>query len=569
MVRNHLLRPFGLLFLLLPFFHLGGEIIERVVFQGNRQLKSRILSQVVVSQKGREFSEEVLGEDIKSLTEFYQKEGFLSVRVSGQSRGGKKGRIVIFQIAEGYKCKIDSLIFSGKEDEGVRKLLFQKGYGFYSANKVRELKEVLLDYYLNAGYYYVDLRVETALVSPEKMNLIVEVEEGPLTYLKEIKFLGLRRIRIKDALRTTELKKGEKYSKKKIYQAARKLYATNLFANIYFKVSPLHSSSEKESDKRSESLEVRFDCQELKERIFGFGLGYASPPSRTYHSISWQHLNFFRKVHNLKVLFELNPDWRGSYNLSLKGSYRVPYVSWTKINFLFQPYLFWEVDKNKRKKTWELGEEAGFFYDFTENLQGQFFNKYRRFWGKEDSTRSVINSLNLNFLYDTRDDFFSPTSGIYSFSLTEWAGGLLGGNWDFYRLSQEVRFFFPFLFTQAFRLTIGSLFPYGRTTVLPDYGKFYLGGMTTLRGYDEKSLPGERFFLGNWEWRFLIYKILGGVIFFDLGFTNLSTKIAYDLGIGLRLASPVGPWRIDFAVAPPKFASKNWWKINFGLGNVF
>lgn len=572
MFSSYWRRLFLFLFFLFPFFIVRGLTIEKVVFRGNKKIKSRILSQTIISQKGKEFSEEMLEADIKSLSEFYREEGFFSSQVSGKSKEGKKGRIIYFQIEEGIRCKVDSIIFIGRKDKGIMKLLSQKSFRFYSANNLKKFKEVLQEYYLNLGYYYVDLNIETTLINTEQMNLIVNVEEGPLTYLKEIKFLGLRRVRFKDALRTTELKRGERYSRKRLYEAARKLYGTNLFANIYFKVIPISplSGNELEREKKTESLEVRFDCQELKEKIFEFGLGYASPPGRTYHSISWQHLNFFHKVHNLKILFEINPDWKGSYSLISRGFYRIPYVSWTKINFFFQPYLILDVDKSKKRKIWELGEEAGFYYDLTENFQSHLFSKYRKFWGEDDSLRMITNSINLKFLYDTRDDFFSPNSGIYSFSLMEYAGKFLGGTCDFYRFSQEIRVFFLLLFTQALRLSIGSTIPYGRTKAIPDYEKFYLGGMTTLRAYDEKSLAGNKFFLLNWEGRFPIYKILGGVIFVDIGSISLNNEeIAYDVGIGLRVTSPVGPLRIDYAVAPKKFEGRNWWKINFGLGNVF
>jgi outer membrane protein insertion porin family len=541
-----------------------GEVIEKVVFQGNRGIKSQILSQLIISQKGRRFSEEDWQEDINSLSEFYKKNGFFSARIFGKTTKGRKGLVLTFLIEEGVRCRIESIAFLKQKDKGGAKILEKNRPKFYSEAEIEKLEERLRDYYVNLGYYYVDVSIETTFLSPEKMNLLVSVAEGPLAYLKEIRFFGLQRVRLKDALRTTELKPGERYSKKRLYEAARKLYGTNLFGGIYFKVSPV------DEEKKRESLLVRFDCQELKERIFEFGLGYASPPRRTYHSFTWQHLNFFRKAHNLKISLELNPDWRGSYKAGLTGDYRVPYISYTKINFFFRPYLSLDVDKNREERIWELKEEGGFYYDFTPNLVSHLFNKYRRLWGERDSVRTITNSLNLNLFYDTRDDFFSPNSGVYSFSSVEYAGSFLGGTSDFYRFSQEVRLFCQFLFTQGFRLGVGFIKPYGRTKAVPDYEKFFLGGMTTLRGYDEKSLSGEMMVLFNWEMRFPIKKVLSGVLFFDSGVTEMSDgKLGYDFGVGLRVLSPVGPLRLDYAVVPKRFAQKNWWKINFGLGNIF
>ncbi len=560
---------------------LSSEIIENIVFQGNKKVKSHLLLSVIASKKKDEFSEGRLEIDKKSLLEFYRTEGFFDTKIAGNVIKGKRGKVIIWQIEEGERTRIDSIIFLGKKDYRVARLLKKRGYGFYSAARIRELEDLLREFYLNSGYYYVDLRIDTSLVGGNRMNLIIRVDEGPVTYIKEIKFRGLVRVRKKDALRISELKKGESYNQKKLYEAARKLYATNLFENIYFKVSPLP----RESTSR-ESLEIRFDCQELKERIFGFGIGYVSPPQRTYHSLTWQHLNFFRRAHIFHLLFEISPDWQGSYNLVLKSTYRIPYISQTKINFASQPFFILDVDKKEAKRIWELGAETGFYYDLTRNLQANITNKYRRLWGSENAVHlcaseasdslpgqglRITNSLNLKLLYDTRDDFFSPNAGLYSFSLVEYGGGLLGGSANFYRFSQEIRYFLKLFSILAFRFSTGIIIPHHQTESIPNYEKFYLGGMTTLRGYDEKSMAGDGVLLLNFENRFPLYKTFSGVAFADFGFTkNRNQKeIAYDTGIGLRLGLPIGPLRLDYAVVPKRFKEKNWWKINFGLGNVF
>ncbi len=560
----------GFSFLLSAFYFLFSlslaEPIAKVVFLGNKGIKSKLLSQIIVSQKKKEFHSGLLEEDVSSLLEFYRNEGYFSAAIQGEVRREKKGVVVTFRILEGERSRIDSILFLGKKEPKVTELLKKYGYGFYSQGRVKKLEEEIERLYQNSGYYYADLKIDTLLFVGNRVNLVLRMVEGPVCYLWEIRFRGLHRIRDKDALRTTELKKGERYSQKRIYEAVRKLYATNLFENIYFKVNPLTYGAESGDSVLVSQLEVRFDCQELKERIFGFGLGYSSPPARTYHSINWQHLNLLRKRHHLNLLVEVNPDWKGSYRLLVNATYRVPFISWTKINFSSRPFLILDVDQKAGKRIWEIGEETGFYYDLTSNLQANITNKYRRLWGEKESRVEITNSLALNLLSDTRDDFFSPTSGFYSFSLGEYAGGLLGGSNDFYRLSWEGRIFFGGKSVWGGRFSVGKIIPYGRTKEIPNYEKFYLGGMTTLRGYDERAFGGNGFWLMNLENRFPIYKILTGVVFFDIGSIE---GLEYDTGIGLRLLTPVGPLRVDYAIAPKRLKEKNWWKINLGLGNVF
>ncbi len=556
------LFPFLVLFSL-SFFDLRGEAIESVRFIGNQVLKTHSLLGIISTKKGEDFSAEKIERDVSVLFKFYQESGFFTPHISWRTHQGKKGKVVIFEIDEGVRCDVETVLFSGKKIPLIDGFL-KKSFGFYSDEKVKKLEGDLREAYLNSGYYYVEVKVDTILIGPEKMNLSVRVDEGPLCYLSEIKFLGLQRVREKDAWRLSELKKGEIYSKKRLYSAAQRLYGTNLFRAIYFKVSSEREKAAGDKSEATESLSVRFDCQEEKERIFAFGLGYSSPPQRTYHSLTLEHLNFLRKLHNLKILSELSPNWRGSYSLLVKGYYRVPFIASTKINFLCEPYLL--LERGPERKVWEIGEETGFSYEITKNLELSLFNKYRRRTGVIDSARGITNSVAERLLFDSRDDFFAPRNGFYSFSIIEYAGGLLGGTNDFWRLSQEVRFFFPLLFTQAVRLNLGLVLPYGRTKDLPDYEVFYLGGMTTLRGYDEKSLSGNQILLFNWETRFPLKKLFGGVLFFDLGFVK---EIFYDFGVGLRLATPIAPLRLDYACVPERFGKKNWWKLNLGLGNVF
>ncbi|MGA9377643.1 MAG: BamA/TamA family outer membrane protein, partial [Phormidium sp.] len=96
---------------------------------------------------------------------------------------------------------------------------------------------------------------------------------------------------------------------------------------------------------------------------------------------------------------------------------------------------------------------------------------------------------------------------------------------------------------------------------LPPYEAYSLGGVNSVRGYDEGDLgSGRSYVQATAEYRFPVFSIIGGVLFFDFG-TDLGTAgdvpgrpaeirnkpgTGFGYGVGVRIQSPLGPIRIDY-----------------------
>lgn len=114
---------------------------------------------------------------------------------------------------------------------------------------------------------------------------------------------------------------------------------------------------------------------------------------------------------------------------------------------------------------------------------------------------------------------------------------------------------------------------------LPPYEAFVLGGSNSVRGYGDGELgSGRSYAQATAEYRFPIFRIVGGALFFDYG-TVLGTDdnvpgepsiirglpgSGYGYGIGVRIQSPLGPIRIDYAINDE---GDN--EIQFGIGEKF
>ena len=128
----------------------------------------------------------------------------------------------------------------------------------------------------------------------------------------------------------------------------------------------------------------------------------------------------------------------------------------------------------------------------------------------------------------------------------------------------------------AFQVSAGSLV--GSDS--PPYEAFCLGGGNSVRGfYDCDMGVGKSFAEATIEYRFPIFSIISGEVFFDAG-TTFGTQAdipgnpggllgkkgeGYSPGVGLIVTTPVGPLRLE--VATQNFSSD--WRFNLGVGWKF
>jgi outer membrane protein insertion porin family len=177
----------------------------------------------------------------------------------------------------------------------------------------------------------------------------------------------------------------------------------------------------------------------------------------------------------------------------------------------------------------------------------------------------VVHSMTLSRVYDSRDNVFDPTEGKRVSLTSEFAGHVFGGQFDYNKYTIDASQYFKVgkQHIVALRLMAGDA-----AGGIPDIRKYSIGGIDTLRGYEDGEFRGKKMLFTTAEYRYPIAKKVQGVVFvdggnaWDTGSYQLST-LKYDVGVGLSINTFLGPIRLTFARGDEGNTTK------FGFGGQF
>jgi outer membrane protein insertion porin family len=418
---------------------------------------------------------------------------------------------------------------------------------FFIQEKVNATSKEIEDDFKDHGYPFAEV---TASAVPDSGILVLDIERGSVHYIRSIDVRGLKGTHPRVVYREIELKPGDRYSKSKVYNSQRRIYALGFFSML--RVEMLRQEPD--------SIDLIFELRELKSRRLNFGVGVTLPFSFLF-SLGLEELNLGNIGHraNISPFFKFNIE--REWEIKLEGLYSFPYVTPLGLKLSLLPF-YW-IEDNLEFQRWTRGNEFRITKVFSEEVAFSISHQYKYVDIQPkvllpDTFKGVTNGIILRFFVDQRDEFFHPQKGFYIVPLFQYAGGVFGGANNFVRMELEQRSFQP-LFNNTFaqRFKIGVMVP---TDGLGTYEKYFIGGQYTLRGYPEQSVGpdsiaslryGNILLNLNLEYRVMLPMNFGVVGFFDVGYVD--NKIDFrdtdylkmSAGVGLRYFTPIGPIRLD------------------------
>ncbi len=568
--------------------------IKDIRFSGNTAFDADELEEVMqTSQKGLfswitesgRLKRDILDQDRARIAALYHNTGYIEAKV-GEPEVTYEGKwlYITFGISEGERYRVGTIEVEGdmvgdKNDLYENIKLGQEK--FFSRQMLRDDILRVTDYYAEKGYAFADVKPTLNKNDADKrMDVVIDVSKGALVHINRIVVKGNSRTRDRVIRREMDVKEGGILDATAIRKSSESLQRLEYFEEV--NITPEPTAQE-------DKMDVVVDVKEKATGTFSIGAGYSSVDSLMFMGEISEN-NFLGKGQRLALQANVSSS-NNRYNLS----FTEPHVNDTPLLAGGDLYNWArEYDDYTRDST---GAGLRFGYPL--------WDKWNAFWGYGfDDTKmkdlsplvsneildsqGVTSSVRFGVSKDTRNRMHDPTKGIQHTVSVKYAGGVVGGDFNFTKIEASSSWYHPTAWNTTVHLrgAAGYVLDNGSNTV-PVYEKFYLGGINTIRGFDNSKISpinsnnervgGEKMWYGNAEWIFPIIKEAGlkGVVFFDTGnvYDESETwdigRLKKSVGTGFRWLSPMGPLRLEWGynIDPDPDEEQGVW--DFSLGGVF
>ncbi len=617
--------------------------IRRILFPGARGISRSRLMSVIASKVFPEMMAKIgLGtggyitpvqarQDARKIEQVYTKAGYVDAKVDWSVRydtdramfltelaldstithGGRRRTSVVFTVHEGRRVVVAARKFTGSRppERVIRKMRLAPGAPF-SKQAYREDLKLLQHTFADMGHPYskVEGNVEA---SPDGSGVIVtyRVEPGPEVRFGDVLIRGAFKTKKSLILKEITFKKGRPFSLTDVERSTRNMRSLGVFRSVRIKFLDIQEG--RTSLPAVVEVVERYDDHGQVEIGGGF-----STDNLYFASLAYRNKNVFGRAKRI----EAKGEW-GAEITSGRLVYQDP-------RFVGTRYLFDISTYYRREKTVRLGNIETYGLSTTIQSQwGRRFRWYARYeirkvtyredlirissGGDEDQMvnfATITGALGGGLVWDYRDNQLLPTRGWRLSLSARLASRWFGGDDDFVHLRGTMQVLCPLPFgmilAQGVRYDHGI--PFAGTMALPKVERFYAGGDTTVRGYEEDSLftvvewipvfpggetmiyrvspvGGDIRMISNTELQVPIQKHsflaglpLWGVLFFDTGYIVVSyagfglSSFHSSYGVALRVATPVGFLSLAYGIPlNPSWGTDPTGRIHFNFGLIF
>ncbi|MFP4283980.1 MAG: outer membrane protein assembly factor BamA [Desulfovermiculus sp.] len=574
------------------------QYITKIQINGAEKLdQGELKKQLALSERGwlswitgsGVLREEALDRDVAALEAYYANRGFMDVRVGHPEVSYEEDGIhITFQVQEGPRYTVGQVSLDGDlvtDQEQLRKVIelddLARDNEPFSRSALREDIQNLTEFYSNYGYAFAEASPE---LNKNREDRTIDVKyvltKRQQVHVRRVTIAGNQKTRDNVIRRQLLLNEGERFNGRSLSQSKQRLTRLDYFEDVEIQTIPTQDP---------ELMDIEVQVQEKSTGSFSAGAGFSSV-DKVFFTGQIEERNLFGKGYDASFQGSFS-----SYTTRFMAQFWNPHLYDSPVGAgvdLFnirRDYDDYDLDSTggKLKFAYTIGTYTRLFWNYSlqeydvSDIDDDASDEIKDLRGKNLASKSEISAVR-----DTTDRRINPTRGTKNILSFEYAGGLLGGDDAYIKPEYEFSYFHPLFWKVIFNWhwKLGWLFENGSDDV-PDYERYYLGGINTVRGYDWRDISitddagddvgGYKTLYSNVELVFPIKEDMGilGVVFFDAGNVwdkneTIEPDFYKSIGAGIRWNSPMGPLRLEYGY-PLDDLKGNSGQFEFTVGQFF
>lgn len=545
-------------------------------------LKTKTRSWIAFWRERPLLRQDFLRADVRTVELYYARNGYLDARAVSRVERTEGSNVVtvVYTVQEGARTLVRSLAWSGATRFPTARLeqeiLTRPGEPMDPV-RVEVDEDRLGVFYAEHGHFPAVRGSWTR--DSLAADVHYELDEGPAYTVGEITVDGLDRVDTFAVRRELLLRSGSVFRRSDLLHSIERLYASTLYQIVDVAPSAV--------DTTTAVVDLRVGVRERKHRRVEGGVGVSSRDGFRLLG-SWANVNLSGRGNRLDA--DASVWFSGLGGTETRVSYTEPwlfgvrvagqvgvFLNQAKLNFRGAPYTERNYGPNL-----SLLREIGRFTRLLFSAEAKWSDaistpdlppaELTDFREEYFTTRLLFSPS-----YDFRDNRFDARSGQFHYATIELGNPFSGTRDGFSKFGLSGGWHFPVgeRSSISYRLQVSRMWPFpdafSALAAVPASELYRTGGSASVRGYAELELAGADSTGGliqlvtNLEYRFPVWGVLSGALFVDGGntwsrVTDFRTdqlvppspgtilddnQMRWTSGGGLRLASPVGPLRVD------------------------
>lgn len=525
--------------------------VTKIIVTGNKAFSEGKVKGMMETKEagwfvGGTFKEATFIKDLKKILFGYAREGYLKAKLFGfglldidsakdkvleqaiEVDSDSKEMFITLKVAEGIQYKIDNIIIKGNiiysEDELRNRMTLRPNMILDRMAFEQDMQNIRLSY-SEKGYIFSDVSPQMEYNDDAGLvDVEIIIREGTIARVERIDIRGNTMTKDKVIRREIRINPGEPFDSRQIQRAQERIMNLGFFQDVRISTEPGSTAAEQV---------LVFEVEERHTGTISLGAGYSSVDQLMGY-LQLTQANLFGNGQSVSLQWEL-----GSLRQSWQMSFTEPWLFDTPVSFGVD---VWNINKEKgyTNQDYNLLSQGGdirFGRRFDEHWKGYLTYKLESNEATEVSAerkvvegRTDTSSVTPTLVYDTRNNIFDPSQGMYHRLSLELAGGTLGGDNNFLKYGLDSTYYLPLIWklVLAFHGEIGYVhaFDYGvvRNDAVPFNELYRTGGTDSIRGYGDGYFEGDYIneggqlkFVSNIELHYPIIGPLKGVAFFDAG----------------------------------------------------